>query len=154
MISHRGNLHGPNLNKENEPSYIQSALNMKFDVEVDVWKLPNGEFWLGHDEPQYQISTDFLRNTAIWCHAKNSEALNFFREHSNHYHYFWHQNDDYTITSRGYIWVHSQKHLLPKSVCVLPELGVMGEIRSCSGVCSDFIEKYKYTIYESANQPD
>jgi len=154
MISHRGNVHGPDLNKENHPDYILEAVKLGFDVEIDVWRLPNGKWWLGHDEPQYTVTMEFLRNPVFWCHVKNSDALNYFREHSNHCHYFWHQSDDYVLTSRGIVWVHSKKHLIPKSVCVLPELGIHGDIRQCYGVCSDFIEKYKYTLYETANKED
>ena len=36
LISHRGNLHGINSDKENSPSYLLSALNKCFNVEVDV----------------------------------------------------------------------------------------------------------------------
>ena len=149
MISHRGNIHGPNLNKENSPFYINEALNQGYQVEIDVWRLPDGEWWLGHDEPQYHSYLDYLFNTNLWCHAKNSDALNYFREHSNHCHFFWHQSDDYVLTSKGIVWVHSKKHLLPRSVCVLPELGINGDIKNCYGVCSDFIEKYKYELYDT-----
>lgn len=152
MISHRGNVHGINLTEENKPSYIVEALRLGFDVEIDVWRLPTGKWWLGHDEPQHPVNLDYLMNPMFWCHAKNSDALNYFREHSNHCHFFWHQHDDYTITSRGVIWVHSTKHLIPMSVCVLPELGINGDLKQCYGICSDFIERYKYQLYDTPDK--
>ena len=57
-------------------------------------------------------------------------------------HYFWHQEDDYTITSKGYIWTYPSKKLLPNSICVLPEKASYKSF-NCLGICSDFIEKYK-----------
>ena len=57
-------------------------------------------------------------------------------------HYFWHQEDDYTITSRGFIWTYPGKKLFPNSICVLPEHANYKDI-NCKGICSDFIDKYK-----------
>ena len=36
LISHRGNINGPNPEMENNPEYIQKALDLGYDVEVDV----------------------------------------------------------------------------------------------------------------------
>jgi hypothetical protein len=52
LVSHRGNISGPNKERENSPQYIQEALDLKYDVEVDVWV--NDEIWLGHDN-QFEI---------------------------------------------------------------------------------------------------
>ena len=35
LISHRGNLNGPNIKDENNPDYIMEALSKDFDVEID-----------------------------------------------------------------------------------------------------------------------
>ena len=61
FISHRGNLYGPDLEREKHPDYITEALNLGYDVEIDVWLL-NGVYWLGHDEPQYKTNLEFLKN--------------------------------------------------------------------------------------------
>ena len=37
LISHRGNLTGPNPKKENHPDYILNALREGYEVEIDVW---------------------------------------------------------------------------------------------------------------------
>jgi hypothetical protein len=55
FISHRGNLHGPDPKLENKPPHIIEALNIGFDVEVDVF-FRNKKFYLGHDHPQYEVS--------------------------------------------------------------------------------------------------
>jgi len=49
FISHRGNLAGPMPEFENRPDYIDNALDLGFDVEVDLWSYDN-KFFLGHDE--------------------------------------------------------------------------------------------------------
>ena len=57
-------------------------------------------------------------------------------------HYFWHEEDDYTITSKGFIWTYPGKKLFSNSICVLPENANYKNI-NCKGICSDFIDKYK-----------
>ena len=61
----------------------------------------------------------------------------------NNIHCFWHQNDDYTLTSQGLIWTYPKKLLYLNSICVLPELGYKGDINKCYGICSDYIERHK-----------
>ena len=139
LISHRGNINSIEKDRENSPDYINEALNNGFDVEVDV-RFESGKFFLGHDFNQFEIDKEFLQNDKIWCHAKTNEALIALDQIEAHY--FWHQEDDYTITSKGYIWTYPGKKILPKSICVLPERFNYKKI-DCLGICSDFIEKYK-----------
>ena len=58
LISHRGNIMGPNPEQENHPDYIREALNIGYDVEIDVWY--TDKFMLGHDKPQYEFSFDLM----------------------------------------------------------------------------------------------
>jgi hypothetical protein len=139
FISHRGNLSGKNTDQENSPFYIEKALSQGFDVEVDVWFL-NGNFYLGHDKPQYEIDYGFLINEKIWCHAKNIESL--FEMKKYVIHYFWHENDTVTLTSKNYVWAYPTKDFPNNTIAVLPEI-LNSEIKKCKGVCSDFIKEYK-----------
>ena len=61
LISHRGNINGPNKDKENSLSYIQEAINLGYDVEIDLWVI-NGELFLGHDSPQYIVNFEWIKN--------------------------------------------------------------------------------------------
>lgn len=140
LISHRGNIFGVQKESENNPNYINNALKEGYDVEIDV-RYENNKFFLGHDYSQYEIDKNFLLNDKIWCHAKTNEAL--FELNKINAHYFWHQEDDYTITSKGFIWTYPGKKLFSKSICVLPEI-VNYETIDCLGICSDYIGKYKY----------
>jgi len=139
LISHRGNVNGIQLENENKPDYLNLALEKGFDVEVDV-RFEYNKFFLGHDNSQYEIDKNFLLNKKVWCHAKNYEALLALDKINAHY--FWHQEDDYTITSKGYIWTYPGKKLSKISICVLPETSNYKKI-DCLGICSDFIDKYK-----------
>jgi hypothetical protein len=139
LISHRGNISGIEKENENNPTYIDNALFKGFDVEVDV-RYENNDFFLGHDFNQYKVNEKFLLKSGIWCHAKTKSALEALNKISAHY--FWHQEDDYTITSKGFIWTYPGKKLLDNSICVLPELANYKEI-NCTGICSDFIQNYK-----------
>mgnify|MGYP003147918481 CR=1 FL=1 len=141
LISHRGNINSKQPELENKISYIYDALDQGYDVEIDVW-FKNDRFYLGHDEPTYEIDASFLCNQSLWCHAKNLEALAEMKKIGD-IHYFWHQNDDYTITSQRYIWTFPNKSLYYDSICVLPELGHAKNINDCYGICSDYIEKWK-----------
>ena len=143
LISHRGNLNGKS-NMENRPGHINKALWQGFDVEIDVWYIDD-EFWLGHDIPQYKIEENFLENPRLWCHAKNIDTL--YKMTSNSLiHSFWHQDDDVTLTSRGYLWTYPGKQLTEKSICVLPEFeDKKSKVilpKNVAGICSDFIVKF------------
>jgi hypothetical protein len=138
LISHRGNINGINKDLENQPEYLINAINEGFNVEVDV-RFEFGEFFLGHDFSQYKINEKFLCSNKVWCHAKTPETLTALKKINAHY--FWHQEDDYTITSKGYFWTYPNKRLIPESICVLPEMCDYKQF-DCVGICSDFIKNY------------
>ena len=137
LISHRGNTEGRKADRENNPSYIDEALQLGYDVEIDVWFI-EGVFYLGHDEPTYPVEREYLKNHKLWCHAKNIKALEALLIEDIHC--FWHQNDDVTLTSNGYMWTYQGKELTKKSIAVMPERKV--ELKNISGVCSDYIKEY------------
>tara|TARA_B100000287_G_scaffold334977_1_gene320353 strand:+ start:985 stop:1422 length:438 start_codon:yes stop_codon:yes gene_type:complete len=143
LISHRGNINGSIPERENEPLYIIEALEKSFDVEVDVWWKDDG-FWLGHDEPQYQVKEEFLQNIKLWCHAKNIDALNQMIENGK-IHCFFHQEDDVTLTSEGYLWTYPGKQLTSNSIAVLPpDKGKLPD--TIAGICSDNIASFGNVI--------
>lgn len=143
LIAHRGNINGPNPEKENHPDYINAAIKSGYDVEVDVW-LINDKWYLGHDNPEHEIKYDFLLDFQLWLHAKNGEAFDKLLKDKNYYfNVFWHTTEDWILTSKGYIWTYPNKFLYENSICVIPELGYNGNIKKCYGICTDFIKNYK-----------
>ena len=139
LIAHRGLTNGPDVNLENKPEQIKLSLKEGFDCEIDLW-VENSELWLGHDEPEYHIREDFLNELGLWIHAKNLSALRWLT--NTQLNYFWHQNDNYTLTSKNDIWVFPGVSLIPGSVAVLPEIWTKPElvksISECKGICTDF----------------
>ena len=140
LISHRGNLNGIQEKRENSPSYIKEALNKGYDVEVDV-RFKDNKFFLGHDINQYEINKEFLENKKIWCHAKNLSALEKMSSNSK-IHCFWHETDQFTLTSKGYIWTFPDRPVCAKSIIVKLNQGSdfnpMSEPK-CYGICSDYL---------------
>ena len=141
IISHRGNLTGPDEFNENKPEYIDIACNKGYDVEIDVWLIDN-DWYLGHDIPQYIISFDYLLNNKFWIHTKNGDAFYELLKNEK-LNVFWHTTEDFILTSKKYIWTYPNKYLYPGSICVLPEWGWHGNITDCFGICSDYVD-FKY----------
>lgn len=141
LISHRGNINGKIEKLENSPSYIDAAIELGYDVEVDIWKDSDG-FYLGHDEPTYPVDLLWLSNRGLrlWVHCKNHQALAYLNQ--TDLHYFWHNDDDATITSNGIIWSHPRIKPIRNSIAVLPDTEKW-KVNECMGVCSDNIIKYK-----------
>ena len=138
LISHRGNIDGRNPIYENSDKYCQTAIDKGFNVEIDVWYTDT--WWTGHDRAGSRVDTDFLKKKEVWCHAKNIEALKRLLDLGAHC--FFHQNDNVTLTSEGYLWTNPTHQLTEKSICVLPELQTI-DIECCAVICSDYVERYK-----------
>ncbi len=64
LISHRGNIDGVNIERENTISYIQEAINLGYDVEIDVW-YKDDNLYLGHDYGSNYIILNWLLNPHI-----------------------------------------------------------------------------------------
>lgn len=139
VISHRGNLDGPNPEMENKPVYIKKALDKSIMVECDIW-CKNGELWLGHDEPQYKIDLEFLKHNLLICHAKNCQALDVLI--NNNIHCFSHNMDDVVLTSKNWLWTYPGKPVIKNSIAVMPEMVDNWDITLCKGVCTDYCLKY------------
>jgi hypothetical protein len=141
LISHRGNLTGPNPERENTPEYIDEAIDAGFDVEIDVWCYDN-DFFLGHDFPEHKVSFDFLLDRApkLWIHCKNVKAMEELN--MSELHCFWHQDDDVTLTNEGVIWAYPGKQPIKYSIAVMPEIN-NDDVSKCIGICSDYIQDYK-----------
>lgn len=146
-IAHRGLYQGPSKEKENHPDQIIKAINEGYHVEVDI-RYINKKLVLGHDEPQYEITKEFLDARKCWIHCKNVEALYYFSTYiGEYYNFFWHEDDQFTLTSKKYIWTYPGKQLTDLSIMVMPEY-VDQSLEStktviCYGICSDYVEKIK-----------
>lgn len=178
LIAHRGNISGPKPEFENNPEYIVQALDKGFDVEIDVWidktfeksydettikalrvleydseiELLKTGLFLGHKHPTYKVSKQFFYNPNIWCHLKDIEAVQYFQKNLPNTNWFWHENDQLTLTSKGYVWGY-QKLIIPNSVVVMPDyLNIISMIIAgfrFTGICADNILEIKEVLEKS-----
>ena len=137
-ISHRGNINGSVKELENSPDYLFKAISYGFEVEVDVWVI-DGLIYFGHDLPQYSIDKDTFDKLLdkSWFHCKNLNALNYFFKNYPNHKFFWHQEDDYTITSNGYIWTYPNKEVCNRTILVHLNKYIGNELPY--GICSDYL---------------
>lgn len=145
-IAHRGNINGPDKVNENKPEYLLYAISQGFYVETDLWIIES-ELFLGHDEPQYKITIDFLLEIKdnLFCHCKNIDALHFILKNAPDIECFFHDEDECVLTSKNHIWNYPGKKLTKLSICVMPER-VNQTPKNCFGVCTDFPIKYMKNI--------
>lgn len=158
LISHRGNISGKNYKRENSQDYIQEALDAGYHVEMDILH-HGGEFLHGHEwgGTKGNVDPHFLsvncqkllihckdRESVLFCAASNLSPLN----------YFYHDRDDFAISSYMWLIAHSKvadliafnnDKNLDGSICMLPEkFGISKDVlKNCAGVCSDIISFYK-----------
>ena len=138
LISHRGNTNGPNDAAENNPYFLNDLMVNNNHIEIDLWMIDN-TLWLGHDRPQYKIYEAYLDYENFWIHAKNLDALEYLT--STGYKYFWHQEDDFTLTSNNKIWTYPNKDATKQSIVVCNTLDECIKYRDQGvyGICSDYI---------------
>lgn len=139
LISHRGNINQTNHDLENSLQYVELALK-KYDCEIDVW-YNDKKFFLGHDGPKHEVDKNFLTNPSLWCHAKHYESLQALLDIGAHC--FFHQRDDYTVTSRGIIWAYPGQKGDKNTVCVHPHELDIDDVKKFYGVCANNIKDYE-----------
>ena len=144
LISHRGNISGVYTDLENTEGYIQKAIDLGYEVEIDDW-YKDFKLYLGHDGPEIKVELGWLldRSEKLWIHCKNFESLSFLSDFDLTL--FFHEKEDYTIISNGKIWAHNLLNIDNK--CVIPLLTkediTKWEPTEVYGVCSDYIELLK-----------
>ena len=149
LIAHRGLINGPNKELENNPRIINDALAAGYDAEIDL-QVKGTKLYLGHDEPTYPVSMDFLIQRGLWIHAKTAEALRFLCQLLPTTNYFFHQEDPMVITTHGWVWVHP-KHFdgnlsMDRTIAVVPEYTMpVDKIKELKvrGICSDYVSLLK-----------
>jgi len=139
FIAHRGNRYGANPARENKPDYLMEALAEGFDVEMDVWLMPEGWF-LGHDAPEHPVALTFLFASNCWLHCKNGAALALLSTFPG-VNCFFHQGDDYTLTSKGYVWTYPNRPLPEGNKTIAVMCGrtqdVLQQNKGLAGICAD-----------------
>lgn len=137
IISHRGNTTGPQK-RDNITSKLEEAAE-DILVEVDVWNVDE-DWYLGHDAPEKETTFDFISNKNFILHAKNLQALLNLTE--TDLHYFWHQEDDFTLTSKNLIWTYPNGEVTTRSIIVCQTLEEVEKYKDEDiwGICTDYVE--------------
>lgn len=155
FISHRGNLEGRNPSLENQPEYVERALNDGYVVEIDVYDYLYAEdvFMLGHDDGKWRANGWWIRkHQSLLCHAKCVTVLMALK--GMNVHCFMHDKDPYVLTSKGWVISHVNNKIAAKgTVQMMPEVHQdLPEYHydGCFGVCSDYIKTFKHRILHSA----
>ena len=166
-IAHRANIGGPNSEVENKPEQIDKCIDQGYDVEIDLRIDESTKtLWLGHYTPDYKVTWYWLaqRLRNLWIHCKDYNTLvelsshdtskdNGFDIPAGGCNFFWHQEDDYTLTSNNIIWAYPGKpenlkdSRLLNTVLVMPEWNKIDwetlKLLRCYGICTDYPEKLK-----------
>ena len=148
IISHRGNLEGPEAYLENSIGQIEKCFDLDLECEVDL-RLRDGKLFLGHDYAQYEISIDWLvkNSSLLWIHCKDSESLSFLKKTKADLNYFWHENDKHTITSKGFFWNYPGGPITQDAISVLPENwwkpSIHQPLTYALGICTDFPTRFR-----------
>ena len=83
------------------------------------------------------------KSERLWIHCKDINTLHeFSTNNTSPYNYFWHQGDDYTLTSKHFIWSYPNKKYTSNTVVVMPEIEVdLKEVMmyNCYGICADYL---------------
>lgn len=144
IIAHRGLLTGPDTAIENSPDQISRAFDAGFDIEVDVW-CRRGQWFTGHDAPQYQTTIEFLNRKGFWLHFKDIETYNIFCEAPiiPYCDWFFHEKDERVFTANGYVWTYPGFKLPNKNgIAVLPEKAPNWDLDDAYAVCTDYPSLY------------
>jgi hypothetical protein len=138
LISHRGNIDGINIDTENNPSQIDKVINIGYDVEIDL-RFKDNKLFLGHDYLQYEIDIEWLnkRKDKLWVHAKDYDSVTFLK--NTNLNWFWHDKDDMTLTSHGFIWSNIGKYFEGGITVSLEYIELPDYIL---GVCTDELNKF------------
>ncbi len=151
LISHRGNISGRDADQENNPSYIDAAINKGFMVEVDL-RVIDGFHYLGHDYPEYRISKKYLldRKDKLILHIKNPECIERFLldEEMCAIEWFAHTDERFVYTSKLTKWYHSSQIVFYDGINVMPEINfhhddLIFSMKGVPGVCSDYVARFE-----------
>lgn len=141
VISHRSNINGRDLNRENNPKYIKELLSQNIPCEIDL-RTRDNKLYLGHDTIQYKIDLNFLveNRKNLFIHAKDIKTLYFLTETCYDLHYFSHMHfDDFVLTSKKLIWTANKKFISNKSILVDLSNHPNYNIKTF-GLCCDYLK--------------
>jgi hypothetical protein len=140
IISHLGNIDGPNPQQENKLSYVEAALKAGWHVCVDV-VFHYGTFILPYDGGFNSVSPGFLSKQRVWCRAHDPDTLDALCNINAH---SFLATQGLALTSSQFVWTLPGHVLTPRSIAVHPEAADRDWLPQFepAGLCSDVPARY------------
>lgn len=155
LISHRGNLNGPNPDYENKCSYIEDAIQGGYQVEVDLWvnepKDDSGyQIYLSHDQPTFKDRTSIewllKYQFELLIHCKNKEAVEYAMKFLDG-EWFSHDQDRWAGTSESHLICYGQESDIIDDdlvILMMPEHhNIKNFPKNIYAICTDLVRDYE-----------
>lgn len=152
LISNRGNITGENKAKQNSVPYIMRAIQLGYDVKIDIWHV-NNRWYLGKEKPNCEVPFRFFYinknmkysggncNKALWIQCQNIHAFNMLIPYRWSLNYFFKNDTNMLFTSFGYIW--SSDRINATHECVLATNDYKNVPTAQFGLCTDYVLNLK-----------
>lgn len=163
FISNRGNINGPDLSQENNPEYVNKALEQNFFVIVDAWVVPTDDpnmvnLALGANTAQYPVTLDLLQNPRIIARIKDLNTFQILTDKNVHCVL---DGPGHQITTNSLIFNPiGGRQILPRTIINMPEVlttdyeSILPSIKT--GICSNYIADVRdaYDALSKSRIPD
>jgi hypothetical protein len=145
LISNKGNITGKLLD-ENNPAIVESAINIGYDVKIDLW-LQENQLYLGTDKPEYKLDIDWLEkhHHKLWLHCHDLEIINKFYALDPmgvKLNYF-HMESDILVRSSKWYNIMQLKNPINGCVFMNPENHPEYDFSQCFGIISNSVAIYR-----------
>ena len=144
LISNKGNIEGENIDLENTPDYIESAINQGYNVKIDL-KYEKDKLYLGENTSDVEVEWSWLLKWSdyLWINCRDTKTLSFFLENGKSFNFFYNVLDTVSMTSKGFAW--SVENPYPKGTIVYDIDNDLNPI-DVLGVCSNWVSKWSKQI--------
>lgn len=141
IISHLGNIDGPQPEHENKLVYVQKALKEGWHVCVDV-VFHCGSFILPYAGGFNSVPGSFLSKQRVWCRAHDPATLDALCNISAHA--FLNTESGLALTSSQFVWTLPGHVLTARSIACFPEHADAGWLEQFepAGLCSNSPRRY------------
>ena len=147
IIAHRGRIENSKY-QDNTLEAIKESLDKGLSVEIDLMKI-NERFYLGHDNPNFEIQLSEIDYDKVYIHMKTPHIIDTIKAD-----FFFIENDSYALTKKNKIWTnYNNKEYNQDSIMCSAELvggnfnmnKIFSWAKKAHGICTDF----PLTVYKN-----
>ena len=142
LISDKGNTNGPNILSQNTPDYIDSTINLGYNVKIDLW-YHNDKCFLGDDGPKTEINWDWIikNSSYLWINCRTTNTFSFLLENAKSLNFFYNKSDVIAMTSQGLAWSSADNPHTKGTITQDAD-----QIDGVLGICSNHVSKWSRQI--------